>query len=563
MAQIISVVEGETASFTGQPWPIDGVETRLSTSFNFGTASSSDFLVNNGGYFRVNNYIGDGLGPLLPIIWYIDTVDDDIPEGTETSTITINYEYRASEDAPFISGTFGPITINIIDNDSCDNFFLDYDLDGQQDRFEVVAGRLAQAVSELERLTGVDQGGLIRTEALLDTLQQDFNQLTLEIFGETLSALGAEEAALKVATKSILKNTADADFELAYHITSSILDGSSFAQSGNLSDYIDLGIGLLQFAGRKIGGIGTAFEAGKSIGKIGTVGLWLAANRSVVDRLLVEQSQLSTRIEELEAATEQLRECLDGQSLSSARVAPDEFNPAIAVEPLTVEVGQQTILDFSLADTSATTQIETDSIVLGSRQNDDFFADASVEDAAIDGADGFDYLIVDQSSEAFRATFDDGVALVASSEVSFVTRNVERVAFNDNTLAFDVDGVAGQTYRLYEAAFDRDPDAEGLGFWIDNYDVGNVDLVHMAEFFMQSEEFTRLYGAEESLSDEAFLTLLYANVLDRIPDQAGFDFWSDAQANGVNRAEVLQHFSESVENYANVAGEISDGIWYS
>lgn len=139
---------------------------------------------------------------------------------------------------------------------------------------------------------------------------------------------------------------------------------------------------------------------------------------------------------------------------------------------------------------------------------------------------------------------------------------VERIDFVDGVLAFDTDGNAGETYRLYQAAFDRTPDAEGLGFWIDNYDVGNVNLVEMAEFFMNSEEFAQRYGAPGTLDDFSFLTVLYENVLNRTPDQAGFDFWSDQQDAGIERADMLQYFSESTENYGNVAGDIVDGIWY-
>ena len=60
----------------------------------------------------------------------------------------------------------------------------------------------------------------------------------------------------------------------------------------------------------------------------------------------------------------------------------------------------------------------------------------------------------------------------------------------------------------------------------------------------------------------AFLTLLYANVLDRTPDDAGFAFWEQEQAQGLSRAEMLQYFSESDENFANVAAEIDAGIFY-
>ena len=34
-------------------------------------------------------------------------------------------------------------------------------------------------------------------------------------------------------------------------------------------------------------------------------------------------------------------------------------------------------------------------------------------------------------------------------------------------LALDINGTAGQVYRLYQAAFDRKPDLVGLGYWIE------------------------------------------------------------------------------------------------
>jgi hypothetical protein len=36
-------------------------------------------------------------------------------------------------------------------------------------------------------------------------------------------------------------------------------------------------------------------------------------------------------------------------------------------------------------------------------------------------------------------------------------------------VALDVDGAAGQAYRLYQAAFDRAPDKNGLGYWINGW----------------------------------------------------------------------------------------------
>ncbi len=136
---------------------------------------------------------------------------------------------------------------------------------------------------------------------------------------------------------------------------------------------------------------------------------------------------------------------------------------------------------------------------------------------------------------------------------------VERIAFGDSALAIDIDGNGGQAYRLYRAAFDRVPDLGGVGFWIAKLDQG-VTLSQAAGGFINSPEFTALYGA--NATDVAFVTKLYEHVLHRTPDGSGFDFWINALASGVSRADVLFNFSESSENEAQVIGQIQNGFEY-
>jgi hypothetical protein len=182
------------------------------------------------------------------------------------------------------------------------------------------------------------------------------------------------------------------------------------------------------------------------------------------------------------------------------------------------------------------------------------------------GSDAIDTYLFSGSRNDFRVEFDSGSSIGVSNASSRSTPdvlfNIERIQLNDGYLAFDTDGNAGQMYRLYQAAFDRDPDVAGLGHWIDTFDKGLFDLKGVAQEFLISEEFKSRFGTEETLDDDGFLTLLYNNVLDRDPDQAGFAFWSDQQDNGLSRADILQYFSESEENYANVAAEIDAGIFY-
>lgn len=137
--------------------------------------------------------------------------------------------------------------------------------------------------------------------------------------------------------------------------------------------------------------------------------------------------------------------------------------------------------------------------------------------------------------------------------------DVERLSFSDTMLAFDIEGDAGQAYRLYQAAFDRIPDKVGLGYWIEQMDNG-TSLINVANSFINSTEFQSLYGANPS--DTEFIDSLYHNVLHRNPDQSGYDFWIDSMNAGVSRAQVLVDFSQSVENQAQTLPLILNGIQY-
>ena len=136
---------------------------------------------------------------------------------------------------------------------------------------------------------------------------------------------------------------------------------------------------------------------------------------------------------------------------------------------------------------------------------------------------------------------------------------VERIRFADKSLAFDVDGNAGQAFRLYQAAFSRRPDEGGLGFQMNDLDQG-VTLSQVAANFLASPEFQATYG---SLSDAAFVTRLYNNVLYRQPDAGGAAYHAARLESGVARGDILVGFSESPENKAALVGLIENGMVFT
>jgi hypothetical protein len=113
--------------------------------------------------------------------------------------------------------------------------------------------------------------------------------------------------------------------------------------------------------------------------------------------------------------------------------------------------------------------------------------------------------------------------------------------------------------RLYFAAFDRTPDAEGLAFWVETFRHG-ATLGQIAQGFIASAEFTERFGTV--LTHEEFVQLLYQNVLDRSADPRGLAFWVGALNSGVSQAEVLTLFSESAENITHTADRIRVTLAY-
>jgi hypothetical protein len=179
--------------------------------------------------------------------------------------------------------------------------------------------------------------------------------------------------------------------------------------------------------------------------------------------------------------------------------------------------------------------------------------------STIDGKGGLNTVVFNGSSSAFTIQHDSSgfsVSDILGDHTALV--NVERLQFNDQMVALDINGTAGEAYRLYQAAFDRTPDKAGLGYWIAMMDQGET-LQQAASGFVSSQEFASLYGA--NASDAQFVTALYQNVLHRAPDQAGYDFWLNS-IKVESRADVLSNFSESTENQAQVIGSIQNGIAY-
>ncbi|HWS74042.1 MAG TPA: DUF4214 domain-containing protein, partial [Quisquiliibacterium sp.] len=91
----------------------------------------------------------------------------------------------------------------------------------------------------------------------------------------------------------------------------------------------------------------------------------------------------------------------------------------------------------------------------------------------------------------------------------------------------------GKAYRLYQAAFARTTDLEGVGYWVSLLDAG-AKLFDVATGLLGSAEFQAAYGVNPS--NETYVAALYQNVLGRPPDQAGYDYWNSVLNPGYSRS---------------------------
>ncbi|QHF02454.1 DUF4214 domain-containing protein [Pseudomonas asturiensis] len=96
---------------------------------------------------------------------------------------------------------------------------------------------------------------------------------------------------------------------------------------------------------------------------------------------------------------------------------------------------------------------------------------------------------------------------------------------------------------LYVAAFGRAPDKGGLAYWTAQMDAG-LSFEDIVSSLLSSQEAGSLAG--EGVSDQAFLSNLYGNVLSRVPDTSGVLYWQGRLENLENRTQLVMEYLSSI-----------------
>ncbi|MCO5733692.1 DUF4214 domain-containing protein [Rhizobium sp. SSA_523] len=189
----------------------------------------------------------------------------------------------------------------------------------------------------------------------------------------------------------------------------------------------------------------------------------------------------------------------------------------------------------------------------------DSFAITQDVSTYVDGKGEIDTVSFARSSTGLSLAVGTNATVLADDKAVYYLEDVERVKFQEATLFLDTGKGenAGTAYRLYQATFDRTPDADGVRYWVGRLDDGQ-DWHQTASQFLQSQEFQNTYG---NTSNRQFVSTLYENVLGRSGEAEGIAFWQSYLETGKgDRASVLLSFSESNENVELVGNVIADGF---
>ncbi|WP_269624696.1 DUF4214 domain-containing protein [Prochlorococcus marinus] len=225
--------------------------------------------------------------------------------------------------------------------------------------------------------------------------------------------------------------------------------------------------------------------------------------------------------------------------------------------------------DYSFARSTDTLQIEdqrTTGITDGTDtlKNIEYiqFSDQTVEESKVDVVKTYsgnfsDYKFYNKGNGKYEIKTDSGYDDITGLPLLTFTGEASTSSFRENSAILDIKGTFDQVtglntddakmFRLYNAAFKRLPDADGLKYWIGKYTSGENDDRAVAQSFLVSDEFSERYGV--NVSNAKYVETLYVNVLGRDYDQDGYNYWLGNLNAGIEtRYELLLGFAESAEN---------------
>jgi len=109
--------------------------------------------------------------------------------------------------------------------------------------------------------------------------------------------------------------------------------------------------------------------------------------------------------------------------------------------------------------------------------------------------------------------------------------------------------------QLYVSLFGRAPDSEGLGFWVNSLANGTTTLSKIAQSMYETSPARAYYPLFATPSE--VVTTFYTNVLGRAPDAEGLAFWVAEYNSAKTQGDF---FAKLVSNVVNYTGTDAEGL---
>ncbi|HYF43082.1 MAG TPA: DUF4214 domain-containing protein [Ramlibacter sp.] len=183
-------------------------------------------------------------------------------------------------------------------------------------------------------------------------------------------------------------------------------------------------------------------------------------------------------------------------------------------------------------------------------------------DDLIDGGAGQDTAAFAGSLANFRIDKVGGTLRVTDrtgKEGTDTLAGIEKLRFQDMTVDLTVKDAAAAVadarlqavVELYVGFFNRVPDAEGLGFWLEQMNAGMSTATVAEHFYGAAQAHGGLTGYSAGMSDADFVRIIYKNVLGRSSvDADGLAYWSGALGNGTEtRGSLLESILQSAHTF--------------
>jgi len=181
----------------------------------------------------------------------------------------------------------------------------------------------------------------------------------------------------------------------------------------------------------------------------------------------------------------------------------------------------------------------------------------------LDGGDGSDTAVYSSGASNFQLSLTNNQLRVqdnSGAEGTDTLLHIERLQFTDLSVNLTIQQIAqssnssdvNRLIELYVAFFNRVPDADGLEYWIGQFNGGQSTNAIAESFYSAGVQYTALTGFSSSMSNADFVNVIYRNVLGRQDgaDADGLAYWTGELASGrASRGSLVSTILDSAHTF--------------